>query len=416
MRKFVSVMALFVISLLTFSMVSALSSTEVSWGTIKVNGDEVGDTEMLAVEEGQTLSIKVGLKAAADVKDLEVEAEISGYEYADYEDLEDSTPLFDVSANTTKYVDLSVKLPKDLEKNEYWLRLRVMTKNGAALTKDVKLAVEPTRHGVDIADVVLSPGMTVKAGRYVLASVLLENYGDKDEKDVKVTVAVPELGVSAVEYVDVMETDNHNVEREDVPEMFLSIPATAAEGDYQLKATATYDDLRETVTKTYTLHVVPNELFQKSDKLVLAVGPETQTVAAGKTAVYGIALANEGVSSKAYTLEVVTGDWATASLSDVLVVLEPGKTKTVTVDVTPAADAPAGEHTVSVAVKSGSETLETVALKASVVPGQANSNLSLRNGLEIALIVLVVLLVVIGLIIGFSRLRKDDEGEEQTYY
>ena len=403
MRKFVSVMALFVISLLTFSMVSALSSTEVSWGTIKVNGDEVGDTEMLAVEEGQTLSIKVGLKAAADVKDLEVEAEISGYEYADYEDLEDSTPLFDVSANTTKYVDLSVKLPKDLEKNEYWLRLRVMTKNGAALTKDVKLAVEPTRHGVDIADVVLSPGMTVKAGRYVLASVLLENYGDKDEKDVKVTVAVPELGVSAVEYVDVMETDNHNVEREDVPEMFLSIPATAAEGDYQLKATATYDDLRETVTKTYTLHVVPNELFQKSDKLVLAVGPETQTVAAGKTAVYGIALANEGFSSKAYTLEVVTGDWATASLS-------------VTVDVTPAADAPAGEHTVSVAVKSGSETLETVALKASVVPGQANSNLSLRNGLEIALIVLVVLLVVIGLIIGFSRLRKDDEGEEQTYY
>ena len=67
-------------------------------------------------------------------------------------------------------------------------------------------------------------------------------------------------------------------------------------------------------------------------------------------------------------------------------------------------------------MKSGSETLETVALKASVVPGQANSNLSLRNGLEIALIVLVVLLVVIGLIIGFSRLRKDDEGEEQTYY
>ena len=144
-----------------------------------------------------------------------------------------------------------------------------------------------------------------------------------------------------------------------------------------------------------------------------------QNVAAGKTATYALALTNNGVSSKAFLLEVVTGDWASASLSESLVVLEPGKNKVVYIDVAASADAAAGEHVASVALKSGSEVLETVSLRANVVEGTAAAapakNISLRNGLEIALIVLVVLLVIIGLIIGFSRLRKDDE-EEQTYY
>ena len=196
--------------------------------------------------------------------------------------------------------------------------------------------------------------------------------------------------------------------------MFLPIPASTAEGDYEIKVTAMYDDLRETVTKTGTVHVVADSKFAGSDKLVLAVGPSTQTVATGKTATYGVALTNAGTTSKAYTLEAVTGDWATASFSDNLVVLEPGKNKVVYVNVAVSGDAAAGNHVASVAVKAGDEVLETVSLNANVVAGE--DGVSLRNGLELALIVLVVLLVLIGLIIGFSRLRKDDEDEEQTYY
>ena len=114
----------------------------------------------------------------------------------------------------------------------------------------------------------------------------------------------------------------------------------------------------------------------------------------------------------------MAGDWATVSVSESLVVLEAGKNKVVYVEVTPNVDATAGEHVLSLSVKSGNDVLETVALKASVVAPQkaaASSEFSLRNGLEIALVVLVVLLVIIGLIIGFSRLRKDND-EEKTYY
>ena len=416
MKKLLSIMALFVISLLTLSMVSALDANDLVIKSIEVNGHNVEDGEVLAVEEGETLDVEVGLLANAGAENIEVEVEISGYEYNDQEDMEATAHIDNIQAGNTKYFDLEVTLPKKLDKDEYMLRVRVMDKNTAAITHNILLSIEPTRHGIDIADVALSPGETQKAGRSFLATVLLENFGDKTEKDVKVEVAIPALGVKATEYVDVVVTDNNNVDYEDVPEMFLPLPATAEAGAYDLVVTVKYDDLRETVSQTYKVNVLANEMFQKSDKLVLAVGPESQTVAAGNTASYAVALTNAGSTSKAYVLDVVTGDWATATVSDALVVLEPGKNKVVQVDVTAASNAVEGQHVASVAIMSGDEVLETIVLKANVA-GTASESFSLRNGLEIALIVLVVLLVIIGLIIGFSRLRKDDEDEEeQTYY
>src|SRR3989338_8176048 len=113
MRKLLNLIALFVVSILMVSMVSALDVTkDLTFGTIKVNGDEV--TGVLAVEEGQDLEVRVGLDSnlLAGAKDIQVEAEINGYEYSNYDKLSDSTTLFDLAANTTKYVDLKVTLPK----------------------------------------------------------------------------------------------------------------------------------------------------------------------------------------------------------------------------------------------------------------------------------------------------------------
>ncbi|MBU1977478.1 MAG: hypothetical protein KKA62_06005, partial [Nanoarchaeota archaeon] len=358
---------------------------------------------------------------------IQVEAEISGYEYSDYESLQDTTQLFDLSAGTLKFVNLKVTLPTKLEKDTYWLRLRVMDKNTDAIVEKIELAVEPARHGLDIADVAFSPGNTVKAGKSLMATVLLENFGDKVEKDVKVTVEIPALGVSATEYVDVVPDDKDwdqdpNVAYEDVEEMVLMIPNTAKAGEYEVKVSARYDNMYETVTKTYTLNVLADKEFAAQDNnLILAVGPEGQNVAAGKTATYAVALTNAGSTSKAFAVGAAAGNWATSvSLSESLVVLEPGKNAVVYMEVAVAEDAAAGEHLVSLVVNSGNEDLKTVVLKANVVESKpapvTGTSVSLRNGLEIALVVLVVLLVVIGLIVGFSRLRKDEEEEEQTYY
>ncbi len=419
MRKLLSIMALFVISLLTVSMVSAATSS--TFGSlsesnvvVKVNDKIVNG--QLTVEEGETLEIEVELNNNAgtvDAEGIRVRAELGGYEYADHVDVEDSLddPI-NVKAGSTKFVDLELTVPKDLDNGENTLRVFLTDRNSASsIEKVFKLNVESPRHLVDVKDVRFTPGNTQKAGLSLLTTVVLENFGSNPEEDIEVTVAVSKLGISASEQVD--EIDAEDVE--DVPEMFLPIPANAAEGDYTVEVTVEYDK-HEKVTKTYTLHVLANEMFAGEELVLLAVSPETQAVAAGKTATYGIALANGGVTSKAYMLETVTGDWATASLSENLVVLEPGKNKVVYVDVAVANDAAAGNHAAGVVIKSGDEVLETVSLNANVVASTESNNFSLRNGLEIALIVLVVLLVIIGLIIGFSRLKKDDEEEEQTYY
>ena len=414
-------MALFVISLLTVSMVSATSEVS-TLGDLKV-GDvkvEVNDEEMsntpLTVERGEEFEVNVDFEHSGivDAKNIEVEAQLLGY---DKKDSEDSAVVKKVTAGTKGTgVTLKLTVPKDFAYKDATLRVRV---SGGAieadLTVDYKLYVESPSHSVKIADVSFSPSLTVKAGRSLLTTVLVENVGDNDEEDIKVTVAVPELGLTASEYLDEVAADD----KEDVDEMFLQIPADTKAGEYTVKVTVQYDDLEESVSETYTLKVVDSEFVkpqQKSGKTILATGPETQSVAAGKTATYAVALTNDGSAAKAYAVEVATGDWATASVSEKLVVLEPGQSKVVYVDLTAAQDATAGEHLASLTVKSGSDVLETVVLKATVTaPVNAGSETSLRNGLEIALVVLVVLLVLLGLVIGFSRLRKDDEGEEKYY-
>ncbi|MBI4152051.1 hypothetical protein HY496_03700 [Candidatus Woesearchaeota archaeon] len=433
MRKLRNVMAFFVMSVLLVSLVSAapvsvstLGSLTTNDVTVEVNDEEVDEKTLLVVEEGEKLHVEVELKlpatvkdannndvAAKDAKQIEVLARLSGYEYSDYVSLEDVSPVFDLKAGTKKTVDLELTVPNDISNEKNTLRVFVLDRNSQEIVKTFTFHVESPRHAVEINDLYFSPGETVKAGRALLVTPVLENYGDRTEDDVVVTVEIPALGVKATEVVKELEAD----ERKDVPEMFLPIPVSAAAGTYDVKVTAKYDRY-ETATKTSSVTVVASEMV-KADKVLLAVGPGAQTVAPGKTATYGIALSNEGTTTKAFTFDVATGgNWATASVSEMLVVLAPGQNKVVYVDVAPAADAAAGQYMVSVAVKAGSETVQTIALQATVAqaPAAVESNdFNLRNGLEIALIVLVVLLVIIGLIIGFSRLRKDDE-EEQTYY
>lgn len=428
MRKLLSVMTLFVISLLSLSLVSALNSADLTVESVRVNGDYISfntatgeATETLAVEEGQTLEVRLGVHSTNGVNDVEADAKISGFEYSDEVSLSDSTPLFDVAANTTKYVNLEVEVPRELDADNYWLRLRVLDRNSTALVWNIPLQIETARNGLDIAEVSFSPSTTVRAGRSLLATVLLQNHGHRDQHDVKVTVAIPELGVSAVEYVDVdaadgAAADGDSNDYEDVPEMFLPIPANAAAGDYEVQVTADFNRY-DSASQTYTVRVLENELFQPEaeEVLVLAVGPEVQNVAAGSKATYAVALNNEGSRSRAYLVSATTGSWATTAVSESLVVLESGRSRVVYVDVTAAENAPAGLQTVTVAISSDGEVLETVSLSANVVAAPARRSVDLRTGVEIAVIVLVVLLVIIGLIVGFSRLRKD-EGGEQTYY
>ena len=429
MNKLLNIITLVAVVFALVASVAIADTADLEWKSIEVNGNDVEFSEdgtadeMISVEEGETLEVEVGLKANAYVEDVEVEIEISGYEYSDYQSLDDQSHLFNMQSGTTKYIDLSIDLPVQLDKDEYFLRISVTDKNSPTSEQIIRLSVEPSRNGVVISDVVLSPGSTVEAGRSLLATVELQNFGDNDEEDVKVTIAVPALGISASDFIDVLEVNENSVRvsYETTEELFLSIPDCATPGVYELTVEAEYDEY-ESTTESYSLTVTQGDYCTEGDdeeRLVIAVGPESQKVDSGSQAVYAIALSNEGTSAESYTLSVSVGSSdLSSSLSQSLVVLDASESGVVYAYVNAAQDASEGFYPVNILVANDGKTIETISLTLEVEAGEnvaSEEGVSLRNGLEIALIVLVVLLVIVGLIIGFSRLRGNED-EEQTYY
>lgn len=417
MRKLLSILAFIVVSLLAVSMVSAVGVLPVAIEQLKINGEVVLSGENPYFEKGKTLDIKVKVRSTlvnGTSQDVRVAAEIDGYEYSDHESLEDSTPVFDLEAGDTRWVDLSIQLPQKLEKDLYLLRVRVTDRNSNEVSQTYNLKINPGKHALEVKDVIFSPGTTLKIGQSLLATVLVNNLGSKPERNVKVTLDIPQLGVSASGYIDQINSGNKKTSEE----LFVKLPRCAAAGDYKAKVTVQYREY-ETATKEYDLHLLENEQCTVpaagQNKLVIMVGLDSQNVVANQQAAYPIALTNAGTASKTYLLELTAGDWATSQVSENLVVLEAGKTKVVYAYLTAKTTAAAGEKIATLNVKADNNVLQTLYLKANVVPQESSFNL--RNGIEIALVILVVILVIIGLVIGFTRLKKDESNEEdKTYY
>ena len=157
------------------------------------------------------------------------------------------------------------------------------------------------------------------------------------------------------------------------------------------------------------------------EKTIITVAADKQTAVQGGGEVsYPITLTNAGASSKTYTVKADGAAWANfrVSPSNVLVIGS-GESKAFTVFVSANDDAPTGSQTFTVTISSGAKVLKQLPLSVDVQEGASGAT-SLKRVLEVGLVVLVILLVIIGLIIGFSKLRGDDEdaeeGDEKTYY
>jgi hypothetical protein len=313
-----------------FSLLLVLSSVMVAAQLqdvpVQIMRAEIDDTEIepfglnkLDIERDQEFELELELEAWEDANDVEIRAFISGYEFNDVADIEDHIGPFDFDANVTYKKKMHLALPDDVDVDDYQLRVIISDRNGWEWVYNYALQVDTKRHDMKIEDVTLSPGNAVKAGQALLATVRLENKGQKDEDDVKVTVAIPALGVSASEYIEEVESD----EEEETEELFLRLPKCAEPGVYDLVVEAWYNDQHSKVSDSGKVTVLENE----------ACTPEPAPV----------------------------------------VVVQQAQNQSTSTEVS----------------ASGSES-------------------KVRSALEIILLVLVALLVIVGLIIGFSRMRGEE--------
>ncbi len=293
---------------------------------VEIMRAEIDDTDIapfginqLDIERAQEFELRLNLEAWENAKDVEIRAFVSGYEFNDVADIEDHIGPFDFDANVTYVKKLHITLPDDVDVDDYQLRVILSDRNGWELVYNYELQVDTKRHSMKIEDVTLSPGNAVKAGQALLATVRLENKGQKDEDDVKVIVSIPALGVSASEYIEEVESD----EEEETEELFLRLPKCAEPGVYELTVEVLYNDGHSKVGDSGKVTVLENE----------ACKPEPAP----------------------------------------LVVVQQAQNQTST-----------------------------------EVAASSDSAGKVRGALEIILLVLVALLVIVGLIIGFSRMRGEE--------
>jgi len=404
----VAMVALLVASVLSLG---ALAQTvPVDFVEVKVNGDTFRPGEVLGVDRTDTLDVRVKLDAFAN-GEVEVRAEIEG---DDHNEVSDETERFTVKAGNTYVKELTLRLPHNIDPDVYVIRIDVLDRRNERISLDVPIEVTGKRHNVVIDDVTFNPGTSVMAGRSLLARVRLDNLGDKDQDDVKVTLSLDDFGVKDVDFVEELESDDQKSSEE----LFVRIPECALPGQYPAVVTVEYDESSRTAREEFTITVLENpRCKQAEEKAVITIGPESQNiVAGGPEATFPVAITNAGSESRTYTVSATAGEWGTARVSSSVLVIGSGETKVTSVQVAASKDATPGEKLVTVSVKSADKTLKEVALKANVV---APRDRGLIPALQIGLVVLVVLLVVVGLIVGLSRMKGSEtegKGKEETYY
>ncbi|MBW3020857.1 hypothetical protein KY334_06165 [Candidatus Woesearchaeota archaeon] len=383
--------------------------------------DDYTNGKTIDIQKGEDIEVVVELEAVNAEKDVEVEIDILGYEYNDKEELSDSSHTFDLAAGHSDDVTLEVSVPIRADKDYYDLRIRVGSRTGGSEERLVRLYVKGVRHQIQVKDVLLHPANGVKAGSSVLVTARVTNRGEKDEEDVKVTARVPALNLEDSYYIEEVEEDESKTSEE----LYLRIPACVKAGTYDVEVEVEFDEGEETVTATKELVVMEGDFCEANEvedvKTKIAVGSQVQQMTAGKAGTtYSLAITNPGSAAKTYTLAVSGVDaWGTYRVDPTATVLvNGGETKPVFVFVSASEEATEGQKPFAVTIASGAES-QTVQYYANVMKEES----SLNNWAKYVLIALIVVLIVIGLIIGFSRMRGsedfDEDDEElsgQTYY
>lgn len=391
-----------VVAILLFLVPSVSAVIPLTIDEVKIENFNItpNDVNSIAVERGEDLELKVKITASQNADDLEIFAFISGYEfnYRTEERLADSTPLFDVKANTSYVKTLKINLPDIVLTDTYKLRLMIANKDDSEIIQNYNVAIEPERHLLKIHDVLLSPGSTVRSGEALLVTVRLANRGQKDEDDIKVTASIPELGVSASDFVGEVEKEDDEQETE---EMYLRIPSCAKEGVHELKITVEYNERRETLTQTEAINVLSDDTCGddgksytpevKNGKTFVTMGSQMETVYPDNYAVFPLTITNSGKTSKSYTFSIKAPQGLQYKMTPTSSAVVPaGESQTFHLFVNNDGTAQAGPNTIIATVNPGRENA-SVAMTANVVKKSSWVSTLLIIGLVLLAIIVIIM-------------------------
>ncbi|GIU68958.1 MAG: hypothetical protein KatS3mg002_0194 [Candidatus Woesearchaeota archaeon] len=418
------ILILFLLMIATIGTVAAvnLEVTSVEINNRNIYESDGTHSNNYRYQRGEDLNIDVCVKALSEVKDAQIEANIYGYKYSTRErdKVSDMTDTFDLDEGDNDCFELNLQIPTKMDIDYYKLRIRVADRDGISFEKMFQLNIKGSSRSsaIEIKDFTIEP-QEVIAGRAFTAKVKVKNIGDYDLDDLKVTVSVPQLNIKTSEYMDTIDSD----ETKTFEELLLRIPECTREGRYNVEIVVEFDEYEETSVSTY-INVKSGDMCGTSstgteDKTVITV-PSSQEINVGTSVAYPIMIQNNMGQSKTYTLTVSgAAGWATTKIEPNAVVVVPaGQSKTVYLYVSPNINAELGDKILTLTVDSGTESkqIPLVAKLSKTTSGTTTNWSNLRNGLELTFVVLVIILIIIGLIIAFNKMKDNKKEETEPYY
>jgi len=361
---------------------------------VEINGHLMSDDDTISVENGDTLDIEVELEAKVSSDTNRIRVWLNGYEH---DALLDTVGPFSAKQGKTTFKTLSINLPSDMiSQEDYTLKIEV-----EGIVKEYELYVDTQRHRVDTLDLIMTPSYGVEAGQNVIAEVRLKNRGQKDQETVKVTINIPELGVSGSGYVSNLD----NTESVSSDEILLFIPENAEAGEYDVIVETKYNDYYSNTKSTFKMSVLASKVVE--EKSLIASLKKNIDLVAGETYDLSVIIGNENEASKPVSIVSGENNWAYVEVVPSFAMIQGGTSANYIVKVTPKSDI-SGEKILTLDVKEGTSVISSLKVNAYVEKEETNVvNLVLGALLVIAIIVLISLMVSIS--------RKKNNGEKDEF-
>ncbi|HDK42612.1 MAG TPA: hypothetical protein ENG87_04480, partial [Candidatus Pacearchaeota archaeon] len=330
-----------VIALLLVATVSAFTVTGdlANIDVVKIDGVKANGND-IAVEAGDTVSVKVYFNSLVNASDVRVKAEIEG----DKVDVEDRTSSFDVEDGKRYSKTLTLKIPyelKDVLSDDLDLSIKVWNGDYKSEIEDITLRVQRPTYNADVKSV--NTPQAVEAGDKIPVDVVLKNMGYNDLDDVYVTASISALGIERTSYFgdlvaiecnkDSSAEENYGVDidrkcdedDEDTVSgrLYLEVPFGSEEGIYTLEVEVTNDDTSTTIVKQI---VISNDF---ADNVI--VTSSSASASAGENAEYSLLIVNPTNKLKVYRVVSGSSDDLSTSVDDSVIAVTAGSSKTVKV-------------------------------------------------------------------------------------
>ncbi|MDP3728312.1 MAG: NEW3 domain-containing protein [bacterium] len=435
--KAISAALILLIGLLSLSVLVSADSNFYSITKVKVNDVEMtsGGSTTTQVELDESTEVEVYIDGTGNstfcpggnvddcTVEVRVKAWIGGYEY---DDIEASSGEFDIEPGVSYKKTLTLEIPADLdvEDNEYTLYIEVYDSEDSE-REDFGLFAERSSHNVKIVDVIYDN--SIDAGETSSVEVRVENLGEDKEEDIKVEVSL--AGDSSVDYINELaafEENNEDEESSDSATVTLNVDADLECDYYDLTVKVSYNRGHDTLEETYKVWIECTDSDEEAEEsgeaeTKISISSSDLEGKAEEETSLTLTFTNSGSGSEIYSVHVNGEEqWADSDVSPESVTVAAGESQEVTVTLTPNDDA-SGDYEFSLQILNADDELqEEVDMEMSV---EENEGLfgDTNSILKVGFIILIVLIIIIGLIVAFRKLKDDDEDElepkeGQTYY